>query len=156
MPPRYFGLSGGLCGLGWTMQHLWRALRAGDYQSDATPPADIDAGREPAHDPFGDIDTLLLRRLREGPAELGPDDRLANNTHISLASKRHSRDEWWCKGNPYDQLSLHLIQQIPRTTTPPGSAWRQSLRVQPARPARPDAQAPRRRRAASGASRKYR
>jgi hypothetical protein len=112
------------------MQHLWRALRAGDDQSDATPPADIDAGREPAHDPFGDIDTLLLRRLREGPAELGPDDRLANNTHISLASKRHSRDEWWCKGNPYDQLSLHLIQQIPRTTTPPGiPAKRQEMHL---------------------------
>ena len=57
---------------------------------------------------------------------------------------------------PYDQLSAHTIQQVPRATTPPRSTWRQSLRPQPARPPRPDANAASDRTAAGGAARNRR
>jgi hypothetical protein len=42
-------------------------------------------------------------------------------------------------GRHHDQLPLHSFQQVPRATTPPGSAGRQSLRPQPATSTRPDA-----------------
>jgi hypothetical protein len=57
---------------------------------------------------------------------------------------------------PNDQLSSHTIQQVPRAASSPGSAWRQSLRPQPARPPRPDANAASERPATGGAARNRR
>jgi hypothetical protein len=103
---------------------------------------------------------VVRARLKVKPAAAGPvrqntPQKVATTGTISLASGRHSRDEW-CAKEPHDQLSAYLIQQVPRATSPPGSTGRQSLRPQPARPPRPDAYAARDRPATGGAARNRR
>jgi hypothetical protein len=71
---RRLGLFGGLCGLGWTVQHIGDLLRTGlggSAESAAVPCADDDGGGET--DLTSDVDTLLLDELERG-AWQGPYD----------------------------------------------------------------------------------
>ena len=62
-PTTYCGLFGGLCGLGWTVDHLSQSLSESIPSDDSIEPADEQSG---GSDVNGDIDTLLLRELQRG------------------------------------------------------------------------------------------
>ncbi len=74
-PVTYCALFGGLCGLGWTVDHL-SALLAEPVSLNGDESADAQAGESSDSDLNGDIDALLLRELQRG-RWAGPYDLLS-------------------------------------------------------------------------------
>jgi hypothetical protein len=64
-PMTYCGLFGGLCGLGWTVDHLSQVL-AETVPSNGNESAEFQLTEAGDSDVNGDIDTLLLRALQRG------------------------------------------------------------------------------------------
>lgn len=70
LPPWYFGLYGGLCGMGWVMEHLSSRLDFEAGEDSDGPLAGVPTALEADTDPCEDIDAALIETLRRGqPAQ---------------------------------------------------------------------------------------
>src|ERR1700719_2183759 len=75
---------------------------------------------------FGCAPGGLITSVERPHSKNGRPDLLSLPTRANVVS-----------GRQYGRLLAHSVSQNPLATTPSGSAWRKSLRAQPARPPRP-------------------
>lgn len=62
---KYLGLYGGLCGIGWSVQHVSQLLESGAYPSDEVDQDGLNTSEPEEEDPVAEIDTLVLKALRQ-------------------------------------------------------------------------------------------
>lgn len=95
----HFALFGGMCGLGWTVEHLSHFLSDASEQAQPDDPEDVE-NNTLWGDPCEDLDEALIRRLQSGHAVAGYDLLYG---HVGLGVYFLER---WPRGRSIDGLRL--------------------------------------------------